>query len=218
MSLAQSAALAFVMGQHVTEEKDRQRPEVSVVVTMVPKPSKASAKVKQMGNVFPIQGSTATKDVVTAPVIPTIAKLDGKGFLVAMRNAKTREERIGIITAYTGYDNAQNYGSQLLVAEMKAKKELRVGPIPGPSREEQRSAWRSASGFVAGIPDNAQKQLNDLLGREKVAAEALIQHTKDSTDLKRSSDDRTLSKGLADFEKDRLEHIRSDLKALGFGD
>lgn len=226
MSLAESAALAFVMGQHITEEKDRTMPEIKVEVTMVPRVSKKQLRFQEeqasiarqlrLSAERPIQGSTVTKDVAPTVVAPFFPKLDAKGFLSAMRGAKTREERIAILEAYNGYNHAENYGSQLLVAEMKAKRELRGAPLGGIDREEQRAAYRSATGFVAGLPDNAKRRLDNLLAQEKKHAEDLIQHDKDSQDMKRTAEERTLSAGLAKFERDRLSNIRADLKALGF--
>lgn len=219
MSFAETAALAFIMGQHVSEEKSRTVPEVKVTVTMTPpvkvKATKANEAKESLAS-LPILGSTETKLVAPAVIMPPVGSLEARGFLFALRKAKTRDEKIQAISAYVGYDSADNFGTQEMAAEMKAKAELRGAPIGGPSREEQRVAARSAAGFVAGLPDNTKRKLDNLLAQEKACIETLIQHDKDSRDMKRTAEERMLSVGLAKFERDRLSNIRTDLKALGF--
>lgn len=218
MSLAQSAALAFIMGQHVTEENQRQAPPVlSVVVTMVPNPAKVR-KVSASYKAAVASHSLApkTEAVANVRILPTVGTLEAKGFMVAMRRAKSRDESIFAIAAYMGYNDAQDFGSQELAARTKAVREIKGTPVGGMSLDEKRAASRSVTGFVAGLPDNTKREVENLLARETTSADSLIQHEKEAADASRTTEERFLSKGLADFERDRLAHIRSDLKAMGF--
>ena len=140
------------------------------------------------------------------PVIvrPTFDKLDARGFLLACRKTKTRDEGIAAIVAYTGLDwntVASNFGTQDQEARAKAQRELRGGVAPGPTREEKRSAERSMSGFIAGLPVPQQRLVLDLRARAISAAE--------------SRDKATTPKERADFQ-DLLDKTNAALKELGF--
>jgi len=54
-----------------------------------------------------------------------------------------------------------------------------------------------------------------MLARETLAASEMVRHQKDSEDMSRSEEDRKLSAGMVEFERDRLTHIRAELIKIG---
>lgn len=218
MSVTQAAALSFMMGQHMAEEqaRDAQRePETSTEVTMVPRPSKP--RKVSTSYIAAVASHSIHQPEVKATIPsshPEKGSLEARGFILAMRRAKTRSESIFAIAAFIGYDNSKDFGSQELAAMSAAKREL-SGPTHCVSPAEKRATFRSLTGFVAGLPDTTQRKVADLLARETASAEALISHEKDAADSSRTTADRTLSKGLAEVERERLGEIRKDLQGLG---
>lgn len=119
----------------------------------------------------------APPPVVTLPSFP---KLDAKGFIAAIRKAKTRDESIAAIVSYTGHERvkvASDFGRFDAAARAQAQRELSGKVVAGPSREEQRAAARSAQGFVAGMPQPSHRLLLNLQARERAAVNAMIDAT-----------------------------------------
>ena len=104
---------------------------------------------------------------------PTIES--SKEFLSAARAARSREESIAAIDLFVGYNIAGNFGEQDTRARMLAQTTLRPVSTTGPTRQEQRSACRSAAGFVHGLPDPQAKQLANLRAQVERVTDALIQ-------------------------------------------
>lgn len=166
-------------------------PEVTetVIGRNLPKPERASKKQATARNqAAPIHNKASAPGVT----LSTGDKLDAKSFILAMRNAgkrwvekdgvgrqvfdrnHERNDQIQAIASYCGYDNSRDFGSQQQAAMAQAQREMR-GPQPlGPSREDQRAAHRSMTGYVKGMPAPAQKLLANLRAREQATAEALI--------------------------------------------
>ena len=164
-------------------------PEVTetVIGRNLPKPvrGKIPATAHTGEQAAPIHHSTAPKTVERF-----IDKLDAKGFMVAMRKAKTRDESIVAICGYTGLTwnvVSGDFGNQDREARAAAMREIRAAQgikvIPGPSKEEKRSAERSMLGFVHGMPVPQQRLVLDLRARAQSAAEA---RDKATTDQERS--------------------------------
>lgn len=169
---------------------------------------------------------------VTEVVQPAPVKLNAREFLLAMRNAgqrrndtgrlytdqsKVREDSIQAIHAYVGYDPEQLFGVQESAARTKAQREMGVGlPNPkAPTKFEAHRANRTLAGYVHGMPDSQARQIEDLLGREKLAASEMLRHKKESEDDTRPIEAREISLGMVDFEEDRLMSIRADLARFG---
>lgn len=167
---------------------------------------------------------------VSAP-LPTAGTLEARGFVLAMRNAgrrtnekgasftdqsKVREDKIRAMAAFGGYDTTGNFGAQELDSLAKANREIKNPPrYSGPTRQEQRQINRGLSGFQAGLPVPIKTVLDNLLAREVVAVEAMLEHEKIAGDLdNRSQAERELAEGMADFERNRLEAIRADIRRL----
>lgn len=216
----EAAALAFMMGQHTAEEtaRDAQRKadEVKVDVTFnpaSPKPRKGSFDPNNKSHAVHVVSHSTP---VAAKVSSNVGSLEARGFLKALRDAKTRDERIFAIDCYVGYNNAQDFGSQLMAAEMQAKREMRGGPIQVVTPKERDAAYRNKPGFVAGIPDVMGREVQNLAARETLAASELIALENKALDKTLPTDQRVLAKGLAAAEGERIEHIRKDLKGFGF--
>jgi hypothetical protein len=229
-SSALNAALAFCASSYSVKENSatvpgtvtiQDKPQKLVQVKRTPKAKAPSAPS--------CNGSEPKAEVAKSTfTLPEKGSLGAHGFMVAMRNAgkrtvdgkvifdsnKVREDKIRAIAAFVGYDVAGDYGSQELGAMMAAKREIRPVDTSGPSLAEERSAKRSALGYVHGMPDNQSKAMLDLLAREKLAAEALITHEKASQNAELSQEARTLAAGLAAVEHARLVSIREDIKRM----
>ena len=167
---------------------------------------------------------------VSAP-LPTAGTLEARGFVLAMRNAgrrinqagfpytdqtKVREDKIRSLAAFKGWDPMRPFGAQESDQLQKAHSEIKNPPrYSGPTRQEQRRINRSLSGFQAGLPVPIKTVLDNLLAREVVAVEAMLEHEKIAGDFdNRSQAERELAVGMADFERNRLEAIRADIRRL----
>lgn len=229
LSLAQHTGLAFLLSQHTSEmsAQEAQKKEIVVVRNAEPTSKKGAKSTASKGEqAAPIHD----KPTVFGVTMPERNTLDAKGFLQAMLSAgkrrndngvlftdprEVRNDQIKAIHAYCGFDNRRDFGSQETEARAKAQREIRGYKVTGPSREELKAAARSATGFVAGLPDNQARHLQNLLGRETAAVDAMLQHEKDSRDESRSAADRVLSAGLAEVERERLLAIRADIARFG---
>jgi hypothetical protein len=228
LSLAQHTGLAFLLSQHNSDTAAHEAAKVeTVVIRNAPKAergSKKSATPSHGEQAAPIHHGPKTFGVV----MPERNTLTAKDFLIACRDAGKRTNDKGLpftdpkevrgdiikaVHAYCGYDMHGNFGSQEQEARAKAQREIRGFKATGPTREETRAAARSAKGFIAGLPDHKARFLQDLLGRETAAVDALLAHDKDSNDPQRSAADRVLSAGLAEVERERLAAIRADIAA-----
>lgn len=148
---------------------------------------------------------------VVGVALPQAGSIGAKAFIMMMNRAKSRDEKIVAIAAYIGYEVGGDFATQEMVAHAKAKGEIRPVQATGPSREEIKTAQRSAKGYVAGMPDGTRKLVQDLLGREQLAVDTRNEHVRDARDHKRTMAARKLSIGLARLEAERLVQIRADL-------
>lgn len=213
MTTSTNAALAFVLASYAkpaTVEVKEDKPVSKTRAKTAPKAKAPKAVVtgeQSAPKTTPSPNGGSAKGMTVEP-----GSLEAKGFLMMMRSAKSREEKILAIQAYCGYDHRGVFGTQEMRAEAKAKAELRPIGTTGPSRQEKREASRSAKGFVAGMPDNQRKIVMDLLAREKMAAEQRDEHVKIARTRKDLSwEERKLNLGLARLENERLASIRADI-------
>jgi hypothetical protein len=142
---------------------------------------------------------------------------DTSHIVTRVEHDKVRDDQIKAIAAFVGYDNRRNFGEQEAAARMLAQRKLGgIDYSKGLSREESHKADLSAKGFVAGLPAPVAAKLADLRGREVIAADAMIGHEKAAADENRTADERELSAGMVEVERERLKSIRSDIRALTF--
>jgi hypothetical protein len=159
-----------------------------------------------------IKAMSEATNKVTLPV-PEIGSLGAHGFVVMMRKARDRQEKILAMQAFCGYDPKGDYGSQEMAAMMGAKRELSPIDASGPSLAEERSAKRNALGFIKGMPDNQKKMVQDLLAREKLATDAMVEHVKSSRTAE-TREEKQHHAGLAALEKARLNKIQAEVRSL----
>ena len=202
-----TTALSFLLASDAAESLTRNlKPTTTVVAKVETVSRKVRAKVEPTTATVP---STDKVEPISMP-LPAKGSLDAKGFILATRKAKTRDEIIVAIAGFVGYDNRRDFGSQEMEAKLAAQRAMR--PTPVTSVPYQRTTVPSAAGYVAGMPDHQRRTLNDLLGREQLAAEKMAEHQKLARDEKLPLAERALNDGLAQVEKARLQQIREDLK------
>lgn len=190
--------IALVSSAHIdpsTAPEINVEPEVTETVIGRNLPSKKQAKAEAAAK-GEVKAPIHAKPAVFGVAMPERNTLDAKGFLLACRDAgkrsfesvdqatgevrrvikvdqtKVRDDLICAIHAYCGYDNRRDFGSQDAEARAKAQRELRGGVVPGPTREEKRSAERSMTGFVKGMPAPQQRMVRDLQARAVSLAES----------------------------------------------
>lgn len=192
------AAIISLVSQHnvdpTTTPDHDDSPEIveTVIGRNLPKPVRGKIPTETGEQAAPIHN----KPAVFGMVMPERNTLDAKAFLLACRDAgkrsfetvdqatgevrrvvkvdqsKVREDLICAIHAYCGFDQTRDFGPQDQEARAKAQRELRGGVVPGPTREEKRSAERSMTGFVAGMPAPQQRLVRDLQARAVSLAES----------------------------------------------
>lgn len=230
MSSPLDSAIAFLLSQHAAEQAAiKALPVVTVTVSMTPKASKAIVAKK-------VTAPTVAAPSIPGVILPERCSIDAGAFIVAMRNAgrriatevtegkathaaytdprEVRNDSICAIHAFCGYDRRIDFGAQEVAARAKAMRDLKVSKVAKGSRQEERSAARSMTGYIAGCPNNTAKRLADLNGRAEAAVERMISHMRDADNCERSQDERTLSAGLAQVERDRIAAINSDISLL----
>jgi hypothetical protein len=210
---AMNAAIAFALGSYSVQEN--AAPIVKVTEQKLVKTQKNKKPVAKQDKSCEV--SSAKVDSQSAPIasikLPEKGSLGAKGFIVMMRNAKDRNEKILAIAAFNGYDTAKDYGSQEMAANMAAKREL--NPIvAGPDRQVVRSAQRSAVGYVKGMPDGQAVKLQDLLGREKLAVETMLSEQKLCDACVKGSAEAIHHAGLALLEQERLDYIQAEIRSM----
>lgn len=198
MEQAQNAALSFMLRQQAKESA----PPVMVV-------ERKLRAVKAPKESVP---SNNGRELVSVPGMAfklAPGSYDAKGFMIAWRRAKDRNEQIQAIAGYTGYDNKAVFSINEYTAMSTAKKALAPSHQLTVVKPEVETKT-----FVAGLPDNQLKRIADLVGREKMAAEALIKHETSAANLTEGSPEQLMAVAMADIERERLVAIRADLDLL----
>jgi hypothetical protein len=201
--MSTALALSVIMAQHAEERAAIPLPKIvthGVRVTEVP------------------QGSPYT---LTAPAFLKAMRIAGKRVnqngKAYTDPSKVREDSIAAIHAYCGYDKTRLFGEQDAAARTKAQRELGVGnpSVKAMTKFEEHRANRTLKGWVHGMPDDQARHVQHMLARETLAASEMVRHQKDSEDMTRPQQDRDISAGMVEFERDRLTHIRAELIKIG---
>lgn len=202
---AVESAIAFALSTYLTPVS-QETPKVIAKI----KPAKAKVEKAPANNA--VKPSVETTEGPKVSPLPEKGTLDAKGFLLASRRAKSRDESIAAIAAYIGYNQNESFGTNDSAARMQAKREM--NPI-APAKEEYRRNGQSPSnsvvGYIAGVPNHRQRQLQDLLARERMAVEEMgsfEQKAKEAT----SEAERNVWQGRAMLEKVRLQAIQKDIE------
>ena len=216
--MSQETAISLLLAQHAMHQESRPEPP-KVTVTMSPLPSpKVKAKREQ-----PTTPKPLTATVVGLAGVER-GTLDAAGFMAAIRTAgkrtneagrpihqpgEVRGDMIKAIHAYVGYDPRGDFGSQEQAARAKAQRELQPGKVTtGPSLAEQRSAGRSLTGYVAGMPEIQKAKLVELQARETYTVEEILDLEKEIAALPKDSR-AAVAKGV---ELNRLRCLLSNVQ------
>lgn len=139
-----------------------------------------------------------------------VGSLDAKSFLKAMRDSRSREDKMSAIAGYVGYDATGQFGNQEMLALMKAQREIKpltIGKLAV-------KASPTVAGYVKGLPNHTGKQLQDLLGREKLTAEAMAAFSNEAENTALTEETRSEHRTRAKLENNRLINIRKEIQAL----
>lgn len=224
MTTAKNLALSVALASYARPETAPEGTVLSVQrLVQVDRPKKGRAISAKASTVKPVVAAEPTVESAPQPTnpspngkvvgiaLPAAGTIGAKAFIMMMNRAKSLDEKRVAIAAFIGYDGRLTFAEQELTANAKAKAEISPVKVTGPSREEIRTAQRSAVGYVAGMPDALKRTVQDLVGRENLAVDERNRHVREARDNTRSWADRKLSIGLARLEQERLTQIRADL-------
>lgn len=204
MSTTQHMAVAFLLGQQAeentrtdSEDNERVRALFSGKAPKAPKAAKAPRAKRE-----PKEEKVLPKSAPPPWSLIQPGSVEAVGFLKLIRSAKDRQQKIEAIHAYVGYDMAGDFGTQEYRANAKAQKEIKPIVIGA-------KALPVMKGYVAGMPNPDAKFQKDLAGRERMAVENLIDHTRQAETVQNPFD-RDLKVGLAEVEAERIRAIRNE--------
>lgn len=204
MNNSEALALQFMYSQQALEVTPQ-------AVIVKPAPAKVSKLAAVTQKVMAANPPEVSSQPVSTVVVPSKAgSIAGAGFMKLYRKARNRDEVIQAIDLYIGYDPKGSFASQEYKAKQAAQNELNPNRLAGAVK-----ATPAVQGFIAGLPDSKAKHKENLLARERLAADAMIEHEKKAAEAEYGSSERALHEGLAKVECDRLREIRHDLKQLG---
>lgn len=149
---------------------------------------------------------------LAAPLLPQPGTVDGKGFMVLIRRAKSRQEQIAAVSAYIGYTLSLDLAAQIFNATQRAKSELSpIDPGKVVSRAEKASLAATVRGYVAGMPDGERKLMQDLMGRERLAVDTRNELERAANEPDCTPAQKEMLLAQAELEVERLAHIRAEL-------
>lgn len=224
MSNAQHAAVAFILSTYAAVD------QASIVSSLnAPKAPKVKAepRVKLARNGHKVKASDGSP--VPSAVTGTAGMIDAPQFIAAMHDAgkvpkvldngttlrvpsgdpiKRRDDERSAIAAFIGYDPRLPHGVQVANATRRAQYQIK--PSMGSDRKV---CDPTLSGFVAGMPNDVRRMVDDLQGREALAAEAMAGFDHSARNVTDPAI-RTLHEGLSMLESERIASIRADLAKL----
>jgi hypothetical protein len=217
MTTAKDLALSVSLASYA---RDLSRPATVTITTQklvkVERPKKGRPIAAAKPTAKPVE--SAEKPAAPSPngkvagvALPAAGTIGAKAFIMMMNRSKSRDEKIVAIASYIGYQTGGDFASQEMVATSQAKREISPVKVEGPTREEIRTAQRSVTGYVAGMPDALRRTVQDLIGREQLAVDARNDHVREARTKTLSWAERKLAIGLARLEQERLAVIRADL-------
>jgi hypothetical protein len=199
-TVAQSLALNVLLNMQA-----RETMEAEPTVRMVSEPRLRVVR-SSSGNSPSSNGSVQAVTPVYFTTQP--GTVDATGFMKAWRRAALRDEQIAAIQSFIGYDMGKTFAVNEYAARTAAQKALKpvaVGTAPVKVQGINK---------VQGIPDFTQRRINDLLGREQLAAAKLVEHELSAANLTEGSVEQLTALGMVEIERERLHAIRHDLKTL----
>lgn len=214
MANAIDTVLAMLASSYETSENPIGE-KIETVVAAKKKAAKKTATTYRPETVVKVPGPKSeplpVKGTVTAEQflreLPHCGKRPNKfGVLAFQGEFEKRTDEMRLIASYVGWDRFGLHGVQLENAVRAAKLELR--PI---TSKEYRRGTASIAGYVAGMPDNVGKKIDDLSVREVVAAEALSAYNQKA---KANDANKEMYETLSSLEEERIKEIRVTIKEL----
>lgn len=202
---SEDLALHYLLTQQALETV-----EVAPVVRTAP--AKVSKLAKVTAQVMAVNPPSIDGKVSTVVIPSRAGSVAGAGFMKLYRSAKNRQEVIEAIDLYIGYNAKDSFAAQELRAKQQAANELNPHRLTASGVSK---VSPTVQGFIAGLPDTTAKHRENLLARERLAADLMIQHEKSAAEFPYESAERKLHEGLAEVECQRLQAIRHDLAQLG---
>lgn len=221
------AAIAFMVGQAMVEPEPtlkvvRNQPIVKQVKAKKeqskftgeqPAPQSDTPKMQAMllptPEVAPQKNEGATDEQITA-----FRKAQATEFMLSFRRATDRNGQIVSIARFIGYDQNADYGSQELAARSRATLYLKPIAHKVPLPAYTRTVQPSVAGYIAGMPSSPiAKEIKDLEGRIVFALDK-AREEESLAEGATTTKDKLFHKSLAQAERERIEHIRKDLKSL----
>src|SRR5574337_706885 len=157
MSNAISAALAFAIQSYQQPTEGSSAAVVAKVTAAVKDAAikgcalpNCAADVKQapIAKVHDVPAKVMpSHPAPPALVLPAKGTHDARGYIVAMRRASTRDERIQAIAGFVGYDRSADFSANEFRANQTARRDLSPSNGAGMTRGEERSAIRSVKGY-----------------------------------------------------------------------
>jgi hypothetical protein len=185
---------------------------------------KPSCEEKVAPKIVKVKVAKATKTAPiaqpanTAPAptysLPNGGEIDAAEFRRRMNRAMDRSARIEAIAAYVGYNPTENYDKQEVDALSRARRECRPLAVDPNEPFKGSKVAASVAGYAAGMPDSKLRQIQNLLGRERLATDASKELLVIINDPSRAEEHEGASIRLA-VEAERIKQIRKDLAALG---
>jgi hypothetical protein len=144
--------------------------------------------------------------------VPEKGSLTAREFLLAMNRTNDRNDMIRNIAGYVGYDPCKEFGEQEYWARNQAKKEL------SPIKEEKtppsgKRVSATIRGYVAGMPNERAKKLNDLQGRLHLAMSMAAEH-RTLAKQALSDSEKNYQETLAKVEEERASVIQREINLL----
>jgi hypothetical protein len=194
LSTAQSTVLGSMLTGYANQPEEKSSP-TAITRQLRPVREQVSATAK------------------TSPAIPAVKKehtalISARDFVVGMRRAKDRQEKVALISQYAGYDPAEDFGTQEMVALRKANQSINP-----PRNAGSYSVRPGAAGYVAGKPNPHEKEIQDLESRERLAVDKMLELEKQALECT-DSVVAAVYHAQAEVETQRVFEIRQDLKRL----
>lgn len=194
LSAAQSLVLNGILSQYATQ------------ISETSSPTAVTRKLRAVRN--PVSETAKTSPAIPAIKKEHVALISARDFVVGMRRAKDRSEKIALIDQYVGYNQAEDFGTQEMVALRKANQSINP-----PKNAGTYSLRPTLEGFVAGKPNRDNKEIQDLEARERLAVETMLDLEKKALDCL-DSDVAAVYHAQAEVETQRVLEIRRDLNRL----
>jgi len=224
MTTAQDTALAFILDQY-RRQIDALSPAPSVpgakgTKVKAPKVSKPRTPKANKGEV----SANAAKPATT-PHVPQFAypanSVGAEGFFSLLRKARCMADERNACNAYLGYSDHEAHGTQVDNCRRAATLALN-------SHLGHKTARSTVAGYIKGMPQTVQRDIDNLLARERGCAEELATlHNRMSDVIAKLTADtlgnneetnlraeRDLTRGLLLVSEERLQAIRNDLRQL----